>query len=99
MGNLILIALGVLLVFFILKMIFKAFKTIFYIAVIVVVGALALHFFAPETVDEWIGKDNHDKITGIVKEKTDSLAEKGKETAKDIADDVSDKLDSLADSN
>lgn len=87
MGNLILIAIGVILVIFILRFLFKSIKTLFYVALVLILGAVALHFYSPETIDKYIGKENHDRIASIVEDKTDTLIEQGKEKANDLLED------------
>jgi hypothetical protein len=86
MTNFILIALGILLLVFFLRLGLKVLKTVISIAVLLVVGTVALHFFAPETLDKIIGAENHAamvaRVEGEVDKKMDELTDAAVDKAK-----------------
>ena len=69
MGNVLMIIVGIVILLFVLKMVFKVAKLVIYTIILFVVGTVAVHMFSPSTIDGVIGAENHTKITNFVTNK------------------------------
>jgi hypothetical protein len=80
----------VLLILLFGGIIWRIAKKLFAIAVVAALILLGIYFVSPETLYDWFGKDNVEKIENVVKEETNEA----KETIKKETTEFVDELDS-----
>lgn len=84
MENLLTILIAVFVALSIIRMVMSTAKTFINIALIIVASGVILHFFSPETLNNLIGEDNHNKSVEIFE---DGMG-KGKEVLEDVVKNV-----------
>lgn len=75
MENFILIAIALVVLLLIIRFVFKATKTVITIAVAIVLLGVGMHYFAPEKLDKFLGKERHDKIVKLVETNVNTVAD------------------------
>ena len=88
METFIVVAIALVVVLLILRFVFKAAKGIITIGIGIVLLAVGLHYFSPETLDKFLGAERHERWTQEITSKVDTVTNEASKKSKEWLDNV-----------
>jgi len=88
METFIVVAIALIVVLFILRFVFKAAKGIITLGIGIILLGVGLHYFAPETLDKFLGAERHQRWTKEITAKMDTVTDETGKKSKEWLDNV-----------